>query len=53
VRFGLLVRDVDAAHLRAIEAGDTEVNPPGDYAWKPRTSTVLDPSGNSIDLSQG
>ncbi|GIH21498.1 MerR family transcriptional regulator [Rugosimonospora africana] len=51
-RFGLLVDDVDAAHQRALDAGGTEVHPPTDFAWKPRTSCVRDPSGNLIDLSQ-
>jgi DNA-binding transcriptional MerR regulator len=50
--FGLLVDGVDAAHERALTAGATEVHPPADYAWKPRTSCVRDPSGNCIDLSQ-
>jgi DNA-binding transcriptional MerR regulator len=52
VRFGLLVDDVDAAHDRALAAGATEVHPPEDFAWKPRTSCVRDLSGNCIDLSQ-
>jgi DNA-binding transcriptional MerR regulator len=51
-RFGLLVDDIDAAHQRAIDAGGAEVHPPTDFAWKPRTSCVRDPSGNLIDLSQ-
>jgi DNA-binding transcriptional MerR regulator len=50
--FGLLVDDVDAAHHRALAAGAAEVHPPADFAWKPRTSSVRDPSGNRIDLSQ-
>ena len=50
--FGLLVDDVDAAHERALKAGAAEVQPPTDFAWKPRTSCVRDPSGNLIDLSQ-
>jgi DNA-binding transcriptional MerR regulator len=50
--FGLLVDDVDAAHHRALTAGAAEVHPPADFAWKPRTSSVRDPSGNRIDLSQ-
>jgi DNA-binding transcriptional MerR regulator len=51
-RFGLLVDDVDAAHQRALGAGGAEIHPPTDFAWKPRTSCVSDPSGNLIDLSQ-
>jgi DNA-binding transcriptional MerR regulator len=51
-RFGLLVDDVDSAHQRALDAGAAEVHPPTDFAWKPRTSCVRDPSGNLIDLSQ-
>jgi DNA-binding transcriptional MerR regulator len=51
-RFGLLVDDVDGAHQRALDAGGVQVHPPTDFAWKPRTSCVRDPSGNLIDLSQ-
>ena len=51
-RFELLVDDVDAAHQRALDAGGTEHHPPTDFAWKPRTSCVRDPSGNLIDLSR-
>jgi DNA-binding transcriptional MerR regulator len=50
--FGLLVDDVDAAHDRALAAGAAEACPPTDFAWKPRTSSVHDPGGNRIDLSQ-
>lgn len=52
-RFGLLVNDVDQAHRRALEAGATECYPPEDKPWKPRSSGVLDPSGNWVDLYQG
>ena len=52
-RFGLLVSDVDAAHRRALDAGATEVYPPVDKPWKPRSSCIADPSGNRIDLYQG
>jgi DNA-binding transcriptional MerR regulator len=51
--FGLLVDDVDTAHARALDAGAVEVQPPTEYAWKPRTSCVRDPDGNLVDLSQG
>ncbi|BEL04510.1 hypothetical protein Q0Z83_027010 [Actinoplanes sichuanensis] len=51
-RFGLLVDDVDAAHARAVEAGGREIHPPTDFAGKPRTSSIRDPDGNVIDLSQ-
>jgi len=50
--FGLLVDDVDSMHRRALECGATEVAPPADYAWKPRSSVIDDPSGNRIQLSQ-
>lgn len=50
--YGLLVDDVDAAHARALAAGAVEVHPPAEFAWKPRTSTVRDPDGNLVDLSQ-
>ena len=52
-RFGLLVADVDAAHRRALDAGAAEVLGPYDAPWKPRSSSVTDPSGNRIDLVQG
>jgi DNA-binding transcriptional MerR regulator len=52
-RFGLMVSDVDESHRRAIEAGGTENWPPVDKPWKPRSSCVIDPSGNWIDLYQG
>jgi DNA-binding transcriptional MerR regulator len=51
-RFGLLVSDVDEAHRRALDAGATERHSPIDTAWKPRSSCVIDPSGNWIDLTQ-
>lgn len=51
-RFGLLVADVDAAHAKALAAGATEHYPPVDRPWRPRSSCVIDPSGNWIDLTQ-
>lgn len=50
--FGLWVDDVDAVHQRALEAGATEVQPPMEFAWKPRSSIVDDPTGNRVQLSQ-
>ncbi len=50
--FTLLVADLDAAHQDALDAGATEVHPPKEFEWKPRTSIVDDPSGNRIALSQ-
>lgn len=50
--FSFLVDDVDSMHKRAIAAGASEVHPPQDYDWKPRTSIVDDHSGNRIALSQ-
>ena len=50
--FGMLVDDVDARHIRALEHGATELSPPADYQWKPRSSIIDDPSGNRIQLSQ-
>ena len=52
-RFGLLVSSVDDAHRRALDAGATEYYPPVDRSWKPRSSCIIDPSGNLIDLYQG
>jgi DNA-binding transcriptional MerR regulator len=50
--FTLWVDDLDAAHQVALDAGATEVHPPREFEWKPRTSIVDDPSGNRIALSQ-
>ena len=50
--FGMLVDDVDGRHHRALEHGATEISPPADYEWKPRSSLIDDPSGNRIQLSQ-
>jgi DNA-binding transcriptional MerR regulator/catechol 2,3-dioxygenase-like lactoylglutathione lyase family enzyme len=50
--FGFLVDDLDSVHQRALDAGATEVHPPRDFDWKPRTSIVDDPNGNRIALSQ-
>ena len=52
-RFGLLVDDIDAAHARALAAGAVAIESPVDRLWKPRSSTVMDPGGNHIDLYQG
>lgn len=49
---GLWVDDLDAVHRRALEAGATEVHPPTEFAWKPRSSVVDDPGGNRLQLSQ-
>lgn len=50
--FSFLVDDVDSTHERAVAAGASEVDPPRDYDWMPRTSIVDDPSGNRIALHQ-
>lgn len=50
--FSLWVDDLDAAHRAALDAGATEVHPPREFDWKPRTSIVDDPSGNRIALGQ-
>jgi len=52
-RFGLLVGDLDATHRRALDAGAREIEAPYQVPWKPRSSAILDPSGNRIDLTQG
>jgi predicted enzyme related to lactoylglutathione lyase len=49
---GLWVDDLDAVHQRALAAGATEVHPPMEFAWKPRSSVVTDPGGNRVQLSQ-
>ncbi|HSZ43046.1 MAG TPA: VOC family protein [Trebonia sp.] len=51
-RFGLLVADIDAVHRRALDAGAREHYAPVDRPWKPRSSCVIDPGGNWIDLYQ-
>jgi predicted enzyme related to lactoylglutathione lyase len=51
-RFGLLVGDIDDVHRRALDAGAREYYAPVDKPWKPRSSCVIDPSGNWIDLYQ-
>jgi DNA-binding transcriptional MerR regulator len=45
--------DISSLHRRALDAGATEYYPPVDKPWKPRSSVVIDPSGNWIDLYQG
>lgn len=50
--FGLLVDDVDARHALALEHGATEVAGPANHSWKPRCSTIDDPSGNRIQIAQ-
>jgi uncharacterized glyoxalase superfamily protein PhnB len=53
-RSGLSVAALrDAVHQRALKAGAHEVQPPEDFAWKPRSSIIDDPSGNRIQPSQG
>jgi DNA-binding transcriptional MerR regulator len=50
--FGFFVDDLEAAHQRALDVGATEIHPPMEFEWKPRTSVVSDPSGNRIALTQ-
>ena len=50
--FGFVVDDLDAVHERAVAAGATEVFAPRDVSGMPRVSTILDPSGNLINLYQ-
>ena len=50
--FGLLAEDLDACHLRAVDAGATEVVAPREAEGMPRCSAVRDPSGNWIWLYQ-
>jgi DNA-binding transcriptional MerR regulator len=50
--FGLLVDDLDAVHRHAVAGGATECAPPQDVAGLPRSSSVIDPSGNAINLYQ-
>jgi predicted enzyme related to lactoylglutathione lyase len=50
--FGLLVDDLDAVHKRAIAAGGTEMIAPRDMVGMPRSSTVIDPGNNLVNLYQ-
>lgn len=50
--FGLLVDDLGAVHARALTSGGVELAAPHDAAGMPRSSTICDPSGNSITLYQ-
>jgi DNA-binding transcriptional MerR regulator len=50
--FGFLVADLEAVHQRALAAGGTEIGPPADVSGMPRTSTIVDPSGNLVNLYQ-
>ena len=50
--FGFLVGDLGAVHQRAVAAGGTELVAPHDASGMPRTSTVVDPGGNLVNLYQ-
>lgn len=50
--FGFLVDDLDAVHARAVASGGTEILPPRQMSGMPRSSTIVDPSGNLINLYQ-
>ncbi|MGO9877362.1 MAG: MerR family transcriptional regulator [Acidimicrobiia bacterium] len=50
--FGFLVDDLEAVHQRAVAAGGTSLSSPADVEGMPRTSTIVDPSGNLINLYQ-
>jgi hypothetical protein len=50
--FGFLVSDLEAVHQRALTVGGTEISAPADVEGMPRTSTIVDPSGNLINLYQ-
>jgi DNA-binding transcriptional MerR regulator len=50
--FGFLVDDLDAVHERAVASGGTEISPPREVSGMPRASTVVDPSGNLVNLYQ-
>ena len=51
-RLGLLVPDLETSHARALPAGAAEVHPPMEFSYRPRTSCLHDPDGNTIDLTQ-
>lgn len=43
--------DVDKEHRRIVASGALEVQPPTDWPWNMRSSTVADPDGNLIEIS--
>lgn len=45
--FHLYVPDVDATHKKAVEAGGTAESEPADMFYGERSSSVIDPFGNS------
>ena len=47
-----LVFNEAISHQRAADAAGAQVHPPTDFAWKPHTSRVRDPSGNLVELTQ-
>lgn len=44
--FYVYVKDADAQHKRALEAGATSVSEPADQFWGDRMGTLQDPFGN-------
>jgi hypothetical protein len=48
---GFLVRDVDAAHARAVRHAPVVVHPPRDEAWG-RSAAYRDPDGNVVVLAE-
>jgi len=47
----LYVKDVDAAHAKALESGATAVFPPADKFYGDRTSAIKDPFGHVWSLA--
>ena len=47
----LYVEDVDQLTTRAVNAGATLLQPPGDMFWGDRTSMLVDPQGNKWMLA--
>jgi predicted enzyme related to lactoylglutathione lyase len=50
--FGFLVDDLKGSHRRGIAAGAREVAAPQDIPGMPRSSSLEDPSGNTVNLYQ-
>ncbi len=46
-----VVPDVDATHQRAVERGETVVEPPTDLFYGQRRMIVADPQGTLVDIS--
>ena len=51
-RFIVWVADVDAAHLRLIDAGYQPLMAPADAVWGERYFHILDPAGHEVSIAR-